>query len=144
MADNLSIALSNIQNIRTVNIEPYGVFKVRKLGAGEELDMSAKLRRLNEILKELRSFDVTPDTDEKTVLEYQNKSDKLLNEISAIKRFEYDTYRGLFEDEDGGKSVKRLFKVMDEETRAEVFRQIFQPKVVDEPELEPEVEQTNG
>lgn len=143
MAEHISIALQNIQNIRTVNIEPYGVFKVRKLGAGEELDMSAKLRRLNEILTELRSFDVTETTDKKTIEEYQVKTDKLLDEISAIKRFEYDTYRGLFEDEDGGKSVKRLFKVMDEETRAEVFRQIFQPKIVDEPEIE-ELEQVNG
>lgn len=153
MAD-ITISLSNIHNTKSVLIEPLGEFKVRKLGAGEELDLSKKLRRLSKIIDLLDAIDYEslrkkkPTKEDRAEMEkISSKADKLMLEINEIKEFELMTYRRCFDDGVGGKKSDELFKSLSAEERTELFRQIFNPTVlaeeVEAPET-PEVTQPEG
>lgn len=132
MADTINISLSNVQNVKTVNIEGVGVFKVRKLGAGAELDLSDKLRRLNKIIAEVAKYDFN-QYDEKTkkgkadLLNLQDKATVLMDEVHEIRKFELETYKSCFEDENGGEDVKKLFNMLSDDERVALFNQIFKP-----------------
>jgi protein tyrosine/serine phosphatase len=138
MTENISISLSNVKNIKTVNIEGIGVFQVRKLGAGAELDLSDKLRRLDKIVGIVKSLDFTshdPTTEEgKAELEkIQAKAIKLMDEVGEIRRFELETYKSCFTDDNNGKNTKKLFDILSDEERVELFKQIFNPVVPIDP-----------
>lgn len=138
MAD-IKISLDNIQNTKLVEIEGVGSFKVRKLGAGEELDLSDKLRRLSAIITELSSidftkYDATKKKDLKELEKVNKKASLYMNEINDIKRFEYDTYKRCFDDMKGGKDTEKLFNILDDEGRTKLFTAIFNPTVINEPE----------
>lgn len=136
----ISISLSNIRNIKRVNVEEVGVINIRRLGAGEELDLSSKFRRLNAILKELGTIDFTkPDTSTpeglKEIERLSKKADALSVEIEDIKRFEFETYKKCLSDDEDGKVVKEIMDTFTEAERAELFRQVFEPpKVIDTPD----------
>lgn len=143
MAD-ITISLSNINNTKSVLIEGLGEFKVRKLGAGEELDLSAKMRRMSEILVELQSIDISDiddknptEEDKKRLAEVQKKADVLMNEIDEIKRFELETYKRCFDDGGTGKT-EELIAMLPADGRGELFKQIFNPKTVEAVKEEPE------
>jgi len=144
MAD-ISISLSNVHNIRNLLVEDLGQsFKVRKLGAGEELDLSDKLRKLGEIITELQGIDFsklqagdTPTAKELSKIKaIQKRTSILTDEINSIKRFELETYKRCFTDDNNGKNVERLLNSLSEEDRTELFKQIFdKPRIVNAPEL---------
>lgn len=134
------ISLSNIINEKTVNIEGFGVFRVRKLGAGEELDLSDRLRRLNQIITELENINFEKfegnkkptKAQRKELLEIQNRSNSLLDEISEIKKFELKTYKRCFRDDSEGEKVEQLLNSLSETERSALFKQIFdEPKIVE-------------
>lgn len=141
MAD-ITISLSNVHNVKKVHIDEIGDFKVRKMGAGEELDLSDKLRRLNEIIEELNELDFKginlKNPSKKDIAELKRltkRSESLMDEINEIKRFELECYARCFDDGEDGKNTKKLLDSLDDESRAELFKQIFdQPKVLKKPE----------
>lgn len=140
MTDTLQISLSNIQNIKNVNIEGVGIFRVRKLGAGEELDLSTKMRRLMEIATDLGKLNLT-EVDENTpegakiFAKHSGTVSKYTKEIDDIKRFELETYKKCFTDDENGKKVDFLINALSDTERAELFKQIFgTPKEIDTPE----------
>lgn len=144
MADTVSISLNNIQNIKTVKIDGLGVFKVRKLGAGEQLDLSDRLRRLNQLIIQLDNMDFEqfdtgkPPTEKqrKELLKMQNKASAMMDEVNEIKKFEFATYKRCFQDNKNGKKVDELFNILSDEDRGELFRQIFEPpKPIEAPEI---------
>jgi len=149
MAD-ITISLSNVHNIKKVKIDPIGVFEVRKMGAGEELDLSDKLRRLNEIVEELNGIDfnkinITNPTkkDIKNMEGLTKQADSLMEEINEIKRFELATYARCFNDNADGKNTKILLDSLSDEDRAELFKQIFSPaKVLKREDVAPKVAET--
>ena len=129
MAD-ISISLNTIQNIKTVHIKGVGVLNVRKLGAGEELDLSFKLRRLNKIVGELNAIDLTKFNsrkpgDLKKITKLSEKIDLLSEEASEIKRAEFDIYKRCLSDDEGGKVVDVIMNTLSDEERAELYRQVF-------------------
>lgn len=134
MAD-ITISLSNVRNIKKLYIEDLDLtFEVRKMGAGEELDLSDKLRRLNEIIEELNAIDfnkinITNPTkkDIKAMEALTNKADSLMEEINEIKRFELDTYKRCFKDNNDGKDTDTLIDSLSDEDRANLFNTIFNP-----------------
>lgn len=135
----ISISLTNIQNIKTVNLEPLGVFRVRKLGAGEELDLSTKMRRLVAIAKELDNLklkDIDPESEEgqKYFSDHSEIIEKLSAEISDIKKFELITYKKCFSDDENGAKVEELINSLSDSERSELFKQIFDvPTVIEAP-----------
>lgn len=135
---DLRISLNNIRNVKKVYIDGIGGFTVRKLGAGEELDLSDKMRRLGEILKELQAIDFTKydvsKEDDKAELEAISKhADTLTQEVSQIQRFELETYKQCFEDDQDGKNVDKLLDSLSAQDRANLFNEIFNPVQAVEP-----------
>lgn len=57
MAD-MNISINNIKTYKTVKIDGVGVFKVRKLSSGEELDFSTASRKLTKLLTELNNMNI--------------------------------------------------------------------------------------
>lgn len=140
MTDTISISLKNVQNIKTVNIEGVGVFRVRKLGAGEELDLSTKRRKMisasNEIVKIKSKIDSIKDLEEQERLATKElpRIDKLTEELTNIKAFELETYKKCF-SADKPELVDELLDSLSEEERTELFNQIFgTPKIIEKEE----------
>lgn len=129
----IRISLSNIHNIKNVNIEDIGVFRVRKLGAGEELDLSDRLRRLNKIITELQTIDFSPYIGKEKLTKKQQAEIKTISkragtlndEISEIKRFELHTYKRCFSDDNDGKNTENLLNSLSDDERIALFKQIF-------------------
>src|SRR5690606_36906241 len=125
MAD-ISISLSNIQHVKTVNIEGLGVLKVRKLGAGEDLDLSFKQRRLGKLIEELSkidftSLDTSKPSDIKKIEKLAKKAEALGDEIAEIKKFEFETYKRLLSDDKNGEIVDVIMNTLTDQERAELF-----------------------
>src|SRR6478736_5683739 len=101
---DLQISLKNIRNTKSLYVEDMKTtFQVRRLGAGEELDLSKKLRRLNEIMIELQSIKIEPkdnptEEETKALEKVAKKIQKLSDEISEIKEYEFNTHVKLFDD----------------------------------------------
>jgi len=137
----ISISLSNIQNIKTVNIEGVGIIRARRLGAGEELDLSDKMRRLSKIINELQDIDFTKfDTTKKEDIEefkkVSKRAEKLSDEVTEIKKFEFNTYKRCFSDDKNGEIVEQIMNTLSQPERDELFKQIFNPPtIVETPEL---------
>lgn len=145
----VNISLGNIQNIKEVYIEELGkTIRIRRLGAGEELDLSAKMRRLGKIVDELSNIDFTvldaaKEKDRKEIEKLSKRAEKLSYEITEIKQFELDTFSKCLTDSEGGKVVKELLNMLSDEDRSEFFRQAFDtttiieaPEAVEAPESE--------
>lgn len=123
----------------TVNIEGVGVVRVRRLGAGEELDLSDKMRRLGAIINQLskidfRGLDSANSEDAKKISKLSKKAELLSSEITEIKRFELKAYKKCFSDDANGKVVDILMDTLTDEERIELFKRIFNPKIVEAPE----------
>lgn len=135
MAD-ISVSLNNIRKTQTVFIEDEGfAVTIRKLGAGEELDLSDKMRRLSEIGKELQSvdfmkYDLTKEEDRKEIEKLEKRVSKLSDEIGEIKRFELASYKRCFSDDANGANVDKLLNSLTDEDRAQLFKQVFDPVTV--------------
>lgn len=151
MAD-ISISLNNIRNTRTLFVEGIGGFTVRKLGAGEELDLSDKLRRLGVILNELQAidfskFDQTKQEDVKKLQKIQKRAEVLSDEINEIQRFQLETYKRCFTADEEPKKVDELINQLSIEDRSNLFKQLFEPIVpLEAPESDSEavIEESNG
>lgn len=129
MAD-ISLSLNNIQNIKTVNIEGVGVIRVRRMGAGEELDLSNKLRRLGKIIDELSAIDFTKHDaskpeDLKKIAKLAKRAEALSDEVTDIKRFEFDTYKRCISDDKNGEVVDLIMNTLTEDERTALFKEIF-------------------
>lgn len=126
---DLRIALNSIRNVKNVYIEGIGGFTVRKLGAGEELDLSDKMRQLGAILKELQDINLSSfDTkDAKKLKKLQDRADVLSKKVGEIQRFELQVYKKCFEDDNNGKNVDILLNSLSVEDRANLFKTIFNP-----------------
>jgi hypothetical protein len=138
MAD-ISISLNNIRNTKEVLIEGIGAFTVRKLGAGEELDLSSKMRRLGVILNELQAIDFTkhdPNTEEgiKELDKIRKRATKLSDEVSEIQKFELSVYKRAFESHNKPEDVDTLLDQLSIEDRSNLFKQIFETKIIESPE----------
>lgn len=139
MAD-INISLNNIKTYKTVKIDGVGVFRVRKLGSGEELDLSTESRKLTKFLTELNNMnigaiDIKTKKGRDELKKKESRISKITEEMNRIKAFELDTYKKCFEDDNNGKDVDKLIQLLTDEERAELFKQIFDaPKIVEAPE----------
>lgn len=138
MAD-ISLSLKSIQNTRTVNIEGEGVLTIRKLGSGEDLDLSVKRRRMNKLIDELNSIDfsgldVAKKADLKKLETLSKKAEAIQEEIAQIKLFEFELYKSLLSDDKDGKVVDLVMKTLSDKERAVIFNRAFSQDKVGEDE----------
>lgn len=148
MAD-ISISLNNVQNVKTVNIEGLGVIRARRLGSGEELDLSTRMRRTGKILDELSAMDFTKfDTSNpeelKKLKRLTKRAELLSDELDDIKRFEFNTFKRCMSDEKDGEVVDVIMNTLTDRERGELFKQIFGVvKQIDAPDTEKIEVETN-
>lgn len=140
MAD-ISISLSDVQNVKSVEIKDLGTLYIRKLGSGEELDMSVRSRRIDAIIKELShmdfmQYDSSKPTDVKKIEKLQNRADKLTGELAEIKQHELDMYRRLMSDDKKGAVVDVILNTLSDDERTELIRQAFTPKPITDVETD--------
>jgi len=139
MEADVNVALNNIQNIKTVNIEGVGTLKVRRMGAGEELDLSRKLRRLGKVIDELSALDFTKynpskPEDLKKINKLTKKAESLSEELSEIKKFEFETYKRCMSDDSDGRVVDVIMNTLTDTERAKLFKIVFgKTKQIDTP-----------
>lgn len=136
MAD-ISLSLKSIQNTRTVKIEGEGVLTIRKLGSGEDLDLSIKRRRMNKLIDELNSIDfsgldVAKKDDLKKLETLSKKVEGIQEEIAQIKQYEFELYKSLLSDDKDGKVVDLVMKTLSDKERAEIFNRAFSQDKVEE------------
>lgn len=130
MAD-ISISLSQVQNIKTVNIKELGTFTVRRLGPGEEYDLSMKRRRLTKIGEQMLAIKKKMDaiTDDKERDAYATselpKIDKLSDEVAEIQKYELDVYKRCFADDADGKNTESLINSLTSDERMKLYAVIF-------------------
>jgi hypothetical protein len=136
MAD-ISISLSNVRNIKTVRIEELGVFTVRRLGPGEEYDLSIKRRRLakigeemSEIKSEMDAIEDEKDR-EKFATSHLAKINQLSDEITDIQKYELDVYKRCFTDEANGQNTDKLINSLTADERLKLYSMIFDKNTTD-------------
>ena len=126
MAD-ISIALSDVQNVKTLEVKGMGDFVVRKLGPGEELNLSVKRRRLVQISSEMTALkdemDKLTDDEErdKFATKHLKHIDKLSEEITQIQKYELDTYKRCFT----GEKSDELIDALTPEERMKIYAMLF-------------------
>lgn len=130
MAD-ISISLSNVQNIKTVKIEELGTFTVRRLGPGEEYDLSIKRRRMAKIGEEMSKIksdmDAIADESgrEKFATSHLAKINQLSDEIIDIQKYELDVYKRCFTDDANGEKTEKLINSLTADERMKLYSVIF-------------------
>ena len=108
-------------NKKTIEVEGYGLFIVRPYGAGEELQVRANMRELNELTAEARELlekqknrgenEKIPEEDQKPIARLQSRADELVAETHEI-------LKGTISSETEG-AVDKLFRELD---RTEIRR----------------------
>jgi hypothetical protein len=128
MAEAISISTSKY--IKTINVkivEDGRVYRVRKIGAGEQLDMSALATEAQKV--QLQVFNLRGRYEK---AESEEEKSALISEImetmkplSEIQHKLEDIYIGLFDDGEGGKYSKNLVKALGIEKVQEVYQDIM-------------------
>lgn len=127
MAD--AIAISTSKYIKTVRAKIDGrIYIVRKIGAGEGLDLSALLGELQkqsvEILN-LRGKIDTAESDEKRK-EYTNELLEGMKPFAELQEKIEEIYIGLFDDGEDGKYSKALVRSLGIDNTNAVYNEIME------------------
>lgn len=148
--NEITIQLNNLQDVKIVNIKDVGVLKVRRLGSGEDLDLSFKRRRINKLIDELNTIDFSgldakKPSDLKKMEKLSKHAEILGDEIADIKQSEFDIYKGLLSDDKNGEVVDVVMNTLTDKQRAELFLLAFgEKKQIETPEpIKTEDEETN-
>jgi len=120
MSDYISISSNDLGTRKKVKIDEVD-FTVRKLGAGEELDLSQIARQTLKLLERLSSSNEWTEDDAK--------------EYDDLKQRSLDIYAKTFDDGGDGKISRELIQRLSDEERNEIYRQVF-PKIEVEDEKE--------
>lgn len=131
----ITISLNNIQNIKTVNIDGAGLLHIRRMGSGEDLDISFKRRRINKLIDDLNRIDFTglnvnKEADLKKMEKLSSRAESISNEIAEIKQSEFDIYKRLLSDDKNGEVVDLVMNTLTEKERAKLFLIAFGEKTI--------------
>lgn len=122
-------------NKKTIEVEGYGKFTVRPYGAGEELQVRANMRELNEIQAESQALlekhkdkdrnAQLPEADQKHLNKLIARTDELIVET-------HELLKGTISSETEG-AVDRLFKELDRTEIRKIIDAALLGEVADEP-----------
>lgn len=126
MAEAISISTSKYIKTIIVKIDEH-TYRVRKIGAGEQLDMSALATEAQKIQVDILNLrgkyeKATDDVDKSKLISEIMATMKPLSEIQHKLE---EIYIGLFDDGEGGKYTKNLVKSLGIEKIQEVYRDIM-------------------
>lgn len=117
----IQITTTQFTNSKDAEIDHH-IYHVRRLGAGEALDIS----QIFDKMQSLRSiFESKDDSDEKTSDNLTKKQSKALSEFSELLAKIEDIYAGLFDDGGDGSKSKALIRKVGIENVSKIIEQIF-------------------
>lgn len=126
MAEAISISTSKYIKTIIVKIDEH-TYRVRKIGAGEQLDMSALATEAQKIQVDILNlrgkYEKATDDVEKSKLISEIMA--TMKPLSEIQHKLEELYIGLFDDGEGGKYTKNLVKSLGIEKIQEVYKDIM-------------------
>jgi hypothetical protein len=134
----ITINLNDIREVAEVTIGDH-VYKVRRMGAGEELDLSASNRRTfeameraNKLQKKFMELSATPEEelDQKEVDKLVKQMDKVTAEIRKEQEYQSEAFVKLFDDGGDGSKSRELLKSLSHNEKQKLLEQIFSQKEV--------------
>ena len=126
---NEAVSISTSQYIKTVKANIDGrIYTVRKIGAGEQLDISREASKLQELQTEMMNlhakYEVTKDKDEKLKIDLEFA--KYAGTVSDIIERMESVYASLFDDGEDGVYAKKLVHTLGLENTRKVYEQIME------------------
>lgn len=134
----ITINLNDIREVVEVTIGDH-VYKVRRMGSGEELDLSASNRRTfeameraNKLQKKFLELSATPEEelDQKEVDKLVKQMDKVTAEIRKEQEYQSEAFVKLFDDGGDGSKSRELLKSFSHNEKQKLLEQIFSQKEV--------------
>lgn len=125
---NEAVSISTSQYIKTIkaNIDGH-IYKVRKLGAGDALDLSSLAGEAEKAQVEVFNLrgKYNSATDEKTKQEILVQIGEAVKPLSDIQHRMFDVYCGLFDDGDDGHYTRNLINSLGIENTQKVYKEIM-------------------
>lgn len=134
----ITINLNDIREVVEVTIADH-VYNVRRMGSGEELDLSASNRRTFEAMdkavklqKKFTELSNTPEEelDQKEVDKLVKQMDKVTTEIRKEQEYQAEAFVKLFDDGKDGSKSRELLKSFSHDEKQKLLEQIFSQKEV--------------
>lgn len=134
----ITINLNDIRETVEVTIGDH-VYNVRRMGSGEELDLSASNRRTfeameraNKLQKKFMKLSATPEEelDQKEVDKLVKQMDKVTAEIRTEQEYQSEAFVKLFDDGGDGSKSRELLKSFSHDEKQKLLEQIFAQKEV--------------
>ena len=134
----ITIDLNNIREVVDVTIGDH-VYKVRRMGSGEELELSASNRRTIELMdkatrlhKRFLELADTPedDIDQQEVDKLTKQMNKVTKDIRTEQDFQSEAFVKLFDDGGDGSKSRELLSSLAIEDKSKLLQTIFEQKTV--------------
>lgn len=134
----ITIDLNQVRETVEVTIGDH-VFNVRRMGSGEELELSASNRRTVEFMdkamklqkKFLDMAEIPEDKiDQKQVAKLTKEMDKITNGIQEEQDYQSEAFVKLFDDGGDGSKSRELLKTLSNNEKNKLIQTIFEQKAV--------------
>ena len=134
----ITINLNDIREVVEVTIGDH-VYNVRRMGSGEELELSASNRRTMNLMDEATKLQVkfqelskTPESelDQKEVDKLVKKMDKVTGGIRAEQEYQSEAFVKLFDDGEDGSKSRELLNSFSHNEKQKLIEQVFSQKEV--------------
>ena len=126
MSEAISISTSKYIKTIVVKIDEH-TYRVRKIGAGEQLDLSALASEAQKVQVDILNlrgkYEKEHDSEKKS--ELVSEIMEAMKPLSEIQHKLEDIYIGLFDDGEGGKYAKNLVKALGIEKVQEMYQDIM-------------------
>lgn len=150
----ITIDLNQIRETVEVTIGDH-VFNVRRMGSGEELELSASNRRTFELMnkasklqKQFLELAETPEDklDQKEIDKMVKQMDKVTADIRSEQDYQSEAFVKLFDDGGDGSKSRELLKTLSNDEKSKLLQSIFEQKTVldSQKESEDSEEAVNG
>jgi|SRR5690606_16695931 len=134
----ITIDLNQIRETVEVTIGDH-VFNVRRMGSGEELELSASNRRTFELMnkasklqKQFLELAETPEDklDQKEIDKMVKQMDKVTADIRSEQDYQSEAFVKLFDDGGDGSKSRELLKTLSNDEKSKLLQSIFEQKTV--------------
>lgn len=130
MSDILNVDLSQVIDTQAVKIGDH-VYQVRRLGVGEELDLSENIKRVGDLLKNMGDIrkKIEKSKSEATKKKLMAEIDDISDTVDAMQRAHFEAYVRLFDDGGDGEKSRQMLARFNMEGISNLFEQVFPSRV---------------
>lgn len=134
----ITINLNDYQETAEVTIGDH-VFKVRRMGAGEELELSASMRRTSEQIEKVSRLQAKflkiqakgeENVDEKEISKLIKQMNDATKAMTDEQEYQLESYVRLFDDGGDGSKSRSLLRSLPQEARKQMIYDIFDQQTI--------------